>query len=206
MTNTTLVLVVLVFVIAVIALIYKGVKVSPGKNPQPGQKTPAPTAAPPTTKNSVANPSKPAPKSAPPQAPTLTERHLSISKSPTMPGAACAYIFSSATLQSNERQEALWKGFFSNYPRLDRSVAENIELRAAVIGVSPAWSSDNSFEHATNLAESAIRGVFKGEHSGGSYLDAILIYPNRPPSVVLLVWNASETSRIMRLIPEVKRG
>ena len=135
-------------------------------------------------------------------------------KSVTQPGneaiepkPSCIYIFSSAILKSDERQEALWGGFFAKHTTLDRRIAEHVEMRGAIIGISPAWQrGELNNQHALELCDAALNGLFDDEHKGACYLDAILLYPEKPPVFVVMVWNVPAARRAQQRIPGVQLG
>lgn len=129
--------------------------------------------------------------------------------STTGPRASCVYIFSSVVLTKEEREEAHWDGFFAKHTQVNPRIAEHIERRSVFIGVEPEWQkgkSKRNLEHAVNLSDAALGNLFQGEHKGACYLDAILLYPEKPPVFVVLVWNTPLASVALRQIPGVKIG
>lgn len=126
------------------------------------------------------------------------------------PKASRIYIFSSVVMNSQERQEALWGGFFTLHNAVPRSVAEHVQMAGAIAPVSPPWKSgvikEANLEHAGKLGDEALDGLFDGEHKGGCYLDACLVYPDKPTVFVVMVWNAPVATIAMRLIPGAQIG
>ncbi len=130
-------------------------------------------------------------------------------RKPVGPQASRIYIFSTVIMDSDERQEALWGGFFAYHPAVDRRVAEFVPIAGAITYVEPKWRKGGvqlNLEHAAKLADSALDGLFDKEHKGGCYLDAIVFPPEKPTIFVVLVWNAGAASRARQLIPGVKMG
>jgi len=125
----------------------------------------------------------------------------------TEPKASCVYVFSSKVLTREERDEAHWGGFFAKHTQVDPCIAEHIQRRGAIIGVDTEWKrGERNLEHAAKLSDAALDGLFDDEHKGGCYLDAILLYPDKPTVFVVMVWNAPVASRARQLIPGIQFG
>jgi hypothetical protein len=110
-------------------------------------------------------------------------------------------------MNSEERQEALWGGFFAKHQTVDRSVAEYVQIAGGISYVEPKWQKGQAnLEHAAKLSAKVLDGLFDDEHKGGCYLNAILLYPEKPTVFVVMVWNAPVASSARQRIPGVEMG
>ncbi len=105
------------------------------------------------------------------------------------PKASRIYIFSTVVMNSDERQEALWGGFFAKHAAVDRSIAEYVQIAGGITYVEPKWQKGGAnlnLEHADKLGDNVLDGLFHEEHKGGCYLDALLLYPEKTTVLVVI--------------------
>ena len=109
-------------------------------------------------------------------------------------------------MSPEERQEALWSGFFAKHTTVERSIAEYVQLVGGLSSVKPEWQRGAvNLEHAAQLSSRVLDTIFGMEkHKGGCYLDAILLYPEKPTVFVVMVWNSPVASSARQLIPGVQ--